>query len=421
MQIDSKLVKKEIRAYPADSQDPIFQELCAEDLALAESSCRLPLSKQASQVLLGQTILGHAQEGHKCFQWEGRRYPSATLSVIYAALGMDVDEVKRTRQNYINDFLECIELLKQDKINRLEVDGRPLFGIEFLRNIEIIPEYALKGITICGLMDSAEWRAKTLEEFGQRNIKWWRKNSEGYSYLTAEERKEILHQQNLLKNKIDDAEILKMGYGETFLVNPYKMVLNGLLSLEDLADTEISAEEIDRLKNRGVITTKDNPFREVAYIRRKKGLGTSDDGAFIFTGKLYEKQGEEAAESAFWGGFIVDTADTYDKCVTSPVEGGYDEMAGRNLKTSLPDLVSDEEIMKVIYHSAKGNIINHRLVSSSHKRLIQLVEAADPKIPTIMHHLKFLHTNKFANFRVGFDKMPSHLFYGEIKDRCKTF
>ncbi|MEK6905640.1 MAG: hypothetical protein AABX24_04530, partial [Nanoarchaeota archaeon] len=99
--------------------------------------------------------------------------------------------------------------------------------------------------------------------------------------------------------------------------------------------------------------------------------------------------------------------------------GGYDERLGMEIRAALPSLVSDDEITALIYYSAKSN--GQMVVSSSHKRLIQMVANADPKIPTLLHHHKFMDTRKFAPYRVGFERMPSKLFYNAVKERIDHY
>ncbi|MDO8510553.1 MAG: hypothetical protein Q7S55_00145 [Nanoarchaeota archaeon] len=365
----------------ADPKDPVFKSLVKDDLLQTKWESNLALDASLHEALLVQSVLGHAQKGHKIFNEGGMQYPSATISDIIEAADLEVKKVKALRQDLIDQVFEWVELAKRDRTNRLVVDERPLLGIELLRGYQVDPEYVLKGMVLAGTMDNHGWREATIKRY--RNT---------------------IHGQPLL-----------IGGGETYLIDPNKLKEERPFFLEDLTFEEASAEKIGELKQKEIIITGDNPDAEVAYIRRKKGPGTSDDAAFILMGEMYKKEGWEKSLSAFLGGFIVDGVDTYDKCTTRPVEGGYDEKIGTDIRAALPSLVSDDEITTLIYYSAKSN--GQRLVSSSHKRLIQVVVNADPKLPTLLHHHKFLDTGRHAPFRVGFERMPSSEFYRSVSER----
>lgn len=372
-------------AHVADPSDSVFKALVKKDLMKTRKDSELVLDDQLQEALLVQTVLGHAQEGHKIFRQGGMRYPFATITNIIEAADLEVPKIKKLRQDVIDQVFEWVELAKQDKTDRLVIREQPLLGIEFLRGYQVDPEFVLKGMVLAGMMDNYTWRQSTVKKYENKTI----------------------HGQPLI-----------IGGGETYLVNPH---LSGerFFLLEDLAIGEASDEDISELRTQGVITTADNPQAEVAYIRRKKGLGTSDDAAFIMMGEMYKKDGWDKSLSAFLGGFIVDGIDTYDKCTERPIEGGYDERLGNEIRLAFPSLVSDDEITALIYYSAKGN--GEELVSCSHKRLIQVIDNADPKLPTLLHHHKFMDTGRYAPFRLGFERMPSSEFYNNVKERIEHY
>lgn len=366
----------------ADSSDLVFKSLVKRDLMETRRGSELALDDRLHEALLVQTVLGHAQSGHKVFHEGGMQYPSATITNIIEAADLEVAKIKSIRQELIDQVFEWVELAKKDKTNSLAIYGQPLLGVEFLRGYRIDPEYVLKGMVLAGMMDNYGWRQHTVTKYEGKTI---------------------------------TSQPLIIGGGETYLIDPEIMIGNDPLILENLADEEISDDQIKDLRTKGAITTFNNPNAEVAYIRRKKGLGTSDDTAFIIMGEMYKTEGREKSLSAFLGGFIVDGIDTYDKCTSMPIEGGYDERLGLEIRSALPSLVSDDDITALIYYAANGN--GEKLVSSSHKRLIQIVATADPKIPSLLHHLKFLDTGKYAPFHLGFERMPSARFYKGVKER----
>ncbi|MEK6899736.1 MAG: hypothetical protein AABX05_01300 [Nanoarchaeota archaeon] len=371
--------------YLSDPDDPFFKFLVKIDLAKSKEDSRLALDDSLHDTLLVQTVLGHAQSGHKIFFEADAKFPYANITDIIKAAGLSVTGIKSTRQQLIDEVFEWVELAKKDQTDRLVINERPLLGVEFLRGYKVDPEYVLKGMIMAGLMDNYEWRKATVAKYG----------------------------------KTINNQPLVIGGGETHLVDSEKLQNEYVFLLKDLEEGEADEEKINELRAKGIITNKENPNAAVAYIRRKKGLGTSDDTAFIMMGEMYKKQGWVKALSAFLGGFVVDGIDTYDKCVLRPVQGGYDEKLGLEIKTALPSLVSDDDVTALIYYSAKGN--GKRIVSSSHKRLIQIIQNVDPKLPTLLHHHKFLDTGKHARFTVGFEKLRSSDFYTAVTERLEHY
>jgi len=375
----------EIKPSVVDSGDHIFRDLVQRDLERTIQDGKLAIEEDQKPILLVQSVLGHAQEGHGVFYEENARFPDATMRNIIKGAGLDVDSVERIRQNLIDDVFEWVELAKKDKVNKLVYKRRPLLGVKFLSDFTIDPEYTLKGVIPGSFMDSHGWREKTLDHYGHRTI---------------------------------NGEPLTMGSGETCLVNMDKLMDWTPHYLRHLAYEEITSDETSHLKTIGIIVDTPGPSTEVVYVRRRKGKGTSDDMAFIMMAKMFEDAGWEKARSALLGSFVVDGIDTYDKCVSNPIGGGYDEKLGRDLRKDLPYLVSDDEITALIYYSAKSN--GGKLVSSSHRRLIQTVGDKN-RMPTLLHHMKFAKDEKHEQFKVGFDQMPSNSFYENVRQRINHY
>ncbi|MDP3640524.1 MAG: hypothetical protein Q8R53_04990 [Nanoarchaeota archaeon] len=370
-----------------DTRDSSFKSLVKTDLSLTVMESQLSLERDLYEALLVQSVLGHAQEGHKAFFQGGVRYPSATITDIIEAADLDVEKIKGTRQRLIDEVFSWAELAQGDTTNRLLLEGRPLLGIGFFQNIEVDPWFVLKGLALAGCMDNYGWRMKTFERFGGRTR---------------------------------EGEPFEIGGGETYLLEPE--VLQDRLQENPLYIEQLGLHEhteADLVQLQSTLTTDSSPNAEVVYVRRKAGPGTSDDTAMIMGGVMTQQEGEKQARSTVLGLLIGDGLDTYDKCVLHPVTGGYDEMLALQLREKLPDLVSDEEIMQLIYSAAKGN--GNYVVSSSHKRLIQIMQGADPLQTTIEHHLKFLEQGDYPRFRIGFERMASEEFYEEVRKRITAY
>ena len=369
----------------ADSNDPDFRRLVSKDLEETLNGCALAIDDDLKEPLVVQSVLGHAQSGHKTFRHENVSYPDATLPDIIAAAGMDVVATKTIRQNLIDDVFEWVELAKKGQVDNFTLKGRPLLGVNFLRKYRIDPEYALKGMVLAACMDNFGWRMKTIERYP----------------LTIEN------------------QPLLIGGGEMYPVIKDKVLEWNILGIDKLAHEEFTEDDINFFKQEGIIVDEEYPGAEPAYIRRKIGEGTSDDTAFILVGLFYQNAGKIASQSAFLGAFIVDGVDTYDKCVLNPLAGGYDERIGINLMNELPGIVSDEDITTLIYYSVKQN--GPRVVSSSHKRLVEIQTKLKSRKPTLLHHLHFLETGDLETYKVGFEQMPSWAFYTAVDKRIRHY
>ncbi len=199
-----------IKEYPVDLKDTVFKELCSKGV----STCKHPLviPKEQYVLLRFQTVTGHAQQGHGVFAAAKRKYPLATIGDIVLGAGLDPAYMKGERQRLVDEFTDCVERLIKGTTNRLENRcGDPVLGVEFFKGEDLVVEYALKAIGICGLMDSSEWREKTLKEFGYKNIEWWRSVCPNFLHISSQERQDILKKHS---SETNPRYSLKIGYGE---------------------------------------------------------------------------------------------------------------------------------------------------------------------------------------------------------------
>jgi len=124
-------------------------------------------------------------------------------------------------------------------------------------------------------------------------------------------------------------------------------------------------------------------------------------------------------------GFLMDATDTYEKHISKPEACGLDKKYAEYIMTEYKkrngkDLLSDEEIMRVIYLGAKMNSPKIDF-SSSHRRLCQRELERDLLVPstqpTIMNHLDFLEKGEIFNCKLGFARFSSEKFYKRLIDR----
>jgi hypothetical protein len=367
--------------------DPEFRRLAQADLESMVSKVDLALEPDIWRILLVQSVVGHAQNGH-CLFAEGENYKLATISDVIAAAGLNVQATKERRQGLINDVYQWVERAFDNKANRLVLNNKPLLGANFLRNYHVDIESTLKGMVLAGFMDNYQARADT-----------------------------VSHYETTISGRP-----LVIGGGETFLINAKRLAQTGI-DYDFLATHEHNEKALDLLRDLGVIVKKRGRQRRIksAYIRRMEGAGTSDDLAFIMVGKLYGREDIEAGTSAMLGAFVVDAVDTYDKCVLHPINGGFDEALGQYIQDEWQarhgePLVKHEDIMRVIYYAAKLNDPKTR-VSSSHRYLVQHINEV-PK-PTIINHIEHHRGNSVPKYPVGFARKPSTTLYRNANVRAR--
>jgi hypothetical protein len=343
-------------------------------------SSKLDLDDYTKTLLLPQSVLGRAIEGHGVFR--NNRHPEATMESIISSIGMNSDLVKYKRQLMVDDFFRCINNIFDGKTKRLVTKhGAPIYGIDFLKDFELeLDKETFKGAVIAGRMDSIDWRLKTLEHYS---------------------------------NKTLNGKPLELGGGKEFPIDILRLrEMN--LSLESLANENHSPEIIQQYKSTGVITNKKEDITETAYIRYQVGKGTCDDAALI-------RIGVNHGISAMLLGFCIDATDTYGKFIENIVEGGIDEFIGEHIAKRWKEkyneeLVTPEECMDIIYFAAKRNYPEIP-ISSSHRRFIQ--SEAGSSSPTFVNHLKFIQGEKVPSFKMGMERIKSKKFYTKINQRLE--
>ena len=364
--------------------DPLFGILVRKDLKTIIGRWELDIEPHLLTVLLVQSILGHAQNGH-C-EFGGNKYPHATIPDVIQAAGLDTGKIKEIRQQLINDVYAWANLaLSSKQPSRLVLDGRPLLGVGLLREYHIEPKEVLRGMVLAGFMDNYEYRQETVQK----------------------------------KPTTINGNPLIIGGGETYLVHVPNLYLAGL-DFEFLANRAHDEHSLTYLRDLEVIVDKSDKNVECAYIRRKEGLGTSDDLAFIMIGLKYGQLERDLGISAMLGAFVCDAVDTYDKCVRYPIQGGFDEALAFYIqdawhKEQGQPMVSADEIHTIIYYSAKGN--NPKVgVSSSHRRFIEFSDTQELR-PTIQAHIDFVEGRQPEKFRIGFEQVASDGFYQRARKR----
>ncbi len=370
------------RASPRD--DSFFQKIVREDLDSMAKKIELDLHEPIWNILLVQSIHGHAQNGHGLFNAYQCKYPQATITDIIAAAGMDINSVKAERQKLIDEVYGWVNHAfnndndnNQLKRGKLQLNNLPLLRIKFIEDYAVNSVATLKGIVLAGYMDNYQARMDTIKHY---------------------------------QTTINGAP-LEIGGGETYLVD-LEMLAKAGLDQNFLAAVEHDDKKIDYLRRLGVIVDNSNNGESV-YIRRKTGAGISDDLAMIMIGKKH-------GISAMLGAFVIDAIDTYDKCTLHPLRKGLDEALAEHIQQKWAEqkgtpLAGKEEILEIIYYSAKNN--NPKVeASSSHRRFVQF---AGEKLyrPTLQSHIAFVEGRPTEEFPVGYSRMSSSKLYEKAQKR----
>ncbi len=369
----------------------LFNRLCRRDYHYLRN---LPVlaAERILPLLLPQSIRGRACNGHGMFCDERGRplmFPDASFEnvitgIVTEDLGIHGREVKSRRQRLLDNLekflLRCLE---EQRITFGPPDNEssnPL-GVRFLEGVSLDTAAFLKGFELGVMMDNWHNRRRAADHF-----------------------KVTL-----------SGEPLILGGGEILLVDYERFIQAGWTD-QIAADEVHTPETLRKLRDLKIIVAEEDSDLSsrsvVLYFRRMAGPGISDDAAFVYIGKTY-------GTDAMFGCFVADAADTYDKDLENQVEGGMDEKLLRTLRSHLradgKSLVTDKEVHRLIYFSAKAN--DPPLdVSSSHRRLIQIEPGA--KKPTLLNHMTYVNGGKPARIPMGYNRYDSDKFYAGLSERA---
>lgn len=236
-----------------------------EDFETLNSKVLLRASADVEELVLMQSIEGHAHEGHGIFH--GRKFPNTTVDDVARSRRLNPIDVKEERQLLIDEVEEFAERAIAGEPLRFacNTEGEPLIRCGALRCVEIDPAGVLKGLYVGGLRDGVDARRLANQRYG-----------------------------------------IEMGYGECHLVD--QAVLHQLgLDGYDLARRG-HEQDMRRFEKAGLFAQNGDGEVSYMYVRFKEGPGASDDAAIVMAGKLW-------GISAAVGCFLADAVDTLEKYV----------------------------------------------------------------------------------------------------------
>ncbi|MGQ9706874.1 MAG: CBS domain-containing protein [bacterium] len=271
----------------------LFKRIAKADYEHLLQSEEIDTTERIKQLILIQSIEGHAHNGHALFH--KLRFVDVDTSDTVKALELNADKIKAERQRLIDDIVDFVDDYINGKprdrlINR---EGNPLLEIPIFNNLKVDVRSIVRGIYLGGMRDTIEVRKVVEKRYG-----------------------------------------ITIGGGELYTIDIEVMRGMGLNS-ETLA-TEDNETKIDGFKKRGLIVNRppDDDRYRYRYIRHWRGPGQSDDACVLSAGLLW-------GLSTALGVFLVDAIDTLEKYATSYED--KDKIVAKYIKEKVPDIIGDDE------------------------------------------------------------------------------
>ena len=346
--------------------------LIIKDFESLKKKVKLLTSLEVSEIILMQTIEGHAHNGHG--EFNGKKFVDTTMNDIVFALGLDQFAIRNARQGLIDEIYDFTDrVIKGEKINRLlNKNGEPLLRVPIFNNIEIEPKDVLIGLYLGGHMDDYDTR-KEVEKIYNIEI------GGGKNYLVDFK---VMEELNI------DGEYLAHENNEDKM-EYYKKV--GML-------LDINEDDYEKFLY--------HPSIRFQYIRQKKGAGVSDDLAVIFGGKLF-------TESVALGVYLADAIDTLDKYTTKFYEQDYN--LAKIIEQSGIIKVSKEDLYKFIYLITNPY---KDYPDSSQRYFLEINEKYN--ITPLESHLMFIEGLKPPEFEVAFERKSNYVIYNYVEEKLKS-
>jgi len=344
-------------------------ELIRRDFAMLDQRETLRTTWANEQVLLLQSVLGHAYEGHGLFK--GRRYPNTTQDDIVRALRLDPVAVRGARQALIDEIRAYAQAVIAGRTVGALVDdrGTPLLGISTLRFLQLNPEEVLGGLYLGGLRDDPQLRAEVEDETG-----------------------------------------IRIGGGRSYHVDFHRMHQAGITG-EDLARGEWEGR-LEELRNEGIIvdaTQAARPSVHYQYVRHRKGCGASDDAAIVGAGLRW-------GLSVAMGVFLADAIDTLEKYV--PRYSDQDADIARDIAERHSSLTFTKEDVKLLIRLAAAEDPEVKCLPDSSLRHLLSVDRHTDLCALEAHILAIVGTPA-PSIGLGHERFPSHRFYALLRRRLE--
>lgn len=339
-----------------------------EDFSTLDTKTTLRCSYEVEQLLLMQSVEGHAHAGHGTFY--GKTFPNTTLDDVARALRLDPWAVKRERQELIDEIKEFVERVLMGEAPRVacNTDGEPLLRCGILRHIEIDPAGVLRGLYVGGLRDDAEIRTLANRRYG-----------------------------------------VEIGYGKSFLVDQQALRALGMNGY-DLARLP-HEHEIGRFEDAGLFAKNGDENVAYMYVRYSAGPGASDDAAIVMAGRIW-------GVSAAVGCFLADAIDTLEKYILEYDDqdstiSAYIERECRYLHVTRDDAVD------LAYLAAIPSDMVGKLPDDSLRQLLEVERRLDQC--ALESHLAYVAGRPYSMMELDHGECTNAEFYEYIDRRLSCF
>lgn len=342
--------------------------LLKDDFNALDSKAILRCSYDIEQLLMMQSVQGHAHEGHGAFY--GRRYPNTSMDDIARALRMDPLIVKEDRQELIDEVRDFVSRAVAGEKLRFACneENEPFLRCSALRNFEIDPHGVLQGLYLGGLRDDAEIRSKAHQKYG-----------------------------------------VEIGYGKCFLINQKVLKKLGLDGYK-LA-REPHEQEIDFFEQAGLFAHNGDHNVDYMYIRYVLGPGASDDAAILFAGKLY-------GISAAVGCFLADAVDTLEKYV--PEYSDQDSGISDYIEATYPNLgLTRDDAADLAYLASIPREMQGHLPDSSLRHMLEIDTKQDQS--AIESHLCYIAGRPYSPMDLDRGECTNIELYEYIETKLEDF
>ncbi len=347
-------------------------ELIRDDFQRMMLTKRLRTTDEVCEVVLMQSVEGHAQMGHGLFR--GRRYPNTEMDDIVQALGREPRRVALQRQMVIDEICEwadrALNGMAQDTLVNEHGDG--LVGCGLLRHFTVDPKDVLRGLYLGGLRDNSEVRAEVEKRTGA-----------------------------------------VIGGGACRFVDIEVMQRLGLNG--DRLAREANGDKIASYEEQKMIVPDPGPGYwddervRYMYIRDRIGGGASDDAAIAAAGKMHNL-------SVALGVFLADAVDTLEKFVVDYEDQDYS--IARGIEAHFPELgLTMEDVYRLTWVCHVPQDALGRVPDSSLRHLIEVERLADQT--ALESHLAFVCGNSYSPMTLGHEDVPNDEFYRWLEGRIR--
>ena len=344
------------------------RELLKEDFAHIDARTVLRCSYDVEQLLLIQSVEGHAHAGHGMFH--GRTYPNTTQDDVSRALRLDPQVIKAERQELIDEVKDYVTraIEGRDAHTACNEEGAPLLRCGALRHLEVDPRGVLQGLYLGGLRDEAPIR-------DQANRRYNVTIGFGKSYL------------------VDQTVLERLG------LNGYTLAKEG------------HAHEIERFEEAGLFAENGDENIAYMYVRHVVGPGASDDAAIVMAGK-------RLGISAAVGCFLADAIDTLEKYV--PEYSDQDADIADYIEQNFKHLeLSKEDAVDLAYLCAIPQDKQGELPDSSLRHMLQIDRKHDQC--ALESHLAYVAGRPYSPMVLDQGECTNFEFYEYVDDRLAGF